>query len=213
MKKKPENWIFCIKLIQNFVEKNIQNLSLFLKKIVFIFSDSSDFAPETPKLSSHPSSLLQTVPAKSSLKRRLTDCMDGEPDHKRFGTEQQQERQQSEEQQQDSQDQQQSNQENGDQTTGADGNGNVEDTTPRKKKNIHFDAVTVYYFPRAQGFTCVPSQVIIMGLKNFFYDRQVDSLLLKWNLKLMYRAFKQNFQKLHTLNFFSNFKVYEFSSF
>ncbi|XP_026757103.2 uncharacterized protein LOC113516826 [Galleria mellonella] len=28
----------------------------------------------------------------------------------------------------------------------------------RKKENIHFDNVTVYYFPRAQGFTCVPSQ-------------------------------------------------------
>ncbi|XP_043495758.1 uncharacterized protein LOC122519971 isoform X2 [Polistes fuscatus] len=28
----------------------------------------------------------------------------------------------------------------------------------KKKRNIHFDAVTVYYFPRAQGFTCVPSQ-------------------------------------------------------
>ncbi|XP_012257609.2 uncharacterized protein LOC105686917 isoform X2 [Athalia rosae] len=29
---------------------------------------------------------------------------------------------------------------------------------PREKKNIQFDAVTVYYFARAQGFTCVPSQ-------------------------------------------------------
>ncbi|KAM3964734.1 AXIN1 up-regulated 1 [Aphomia sociella] len=28
----------------------------------------------------------------------------------------------------------------------------------KKKENIHFDNVTVYYFPRAQGFTCVPSQ-------------------------------------------------------
>ncbi|XP_059049860.1 uncharacterized protein LOC131844891 [Achroia grisella] len=28
----------------------------------------------------------------------------------------------------------------------------------RKKENINFDNVTVYYFPRAQGFTCVPSQ-------------------------------------------------------
>ncbi|XP_024935551.1 microtubule-associated protein futsch isoform X2 [Cephus cinctus] len=34
---------------------------------------------------------------------------------------------------------------------------NTDDTSPRKK-NIQFDAVTVYYFPRAQGFTCVPSQ-------------------------------------------------------
>lgn len=29
----------------------------------------------------------------------------------------------------------------------------------KKKRNIQFDAVTVYYFPRTQGFTCVPSQV------------------------------------------------------
>ncbi|GJQ69711.1 hypothetical protein Trydic_g22282 [Trypoxylus dichotomus] len=28
----------------------------------------------------------------------------------------------------------------------------------KKKRGITFDSVTVYYFPRAQGFTCVPSQ-------------------------------------------------------
>lgn len=28
----------------------------------------------------------------------------------------------------------------------------------KKKKALSFDSVTVYYFPRAQGFTCVPSQ-------------------------------------------------------
>jgi hypothetical protein len=28
----------------------------------------------------------------------------------------------------------------------------------KRKKSINFDKVTVYYFPRAQGFTCVPSQ-------------------------------------------------------
>lgn len=28
----------------------------------------------------------------------------------------------------------------------------------KKKRNISFNAVSVYYFPRAQGFTCVPSQ-------------------------------------------------------
>ncbi|XP_014204229.1 uncharacterized protein LOC106636361 [Copidosoma floridanum] len=28
----------------------------------------------------------------------------------------------------------------------------------KNKRNIQFDAVTVYYFPRTQGFTCVPSQ-------------------------------------------------------
>ncbi|KAK9308741.1 hypothetical protein QLX08_001356 [Tetragonisca angustula] len=32
------------------------------------------------------------------------------------------------------------------------------DESMKKKRNIQFDAVTVYYFPRAQGFTCVPSQ-------------------------------------------------------
>lgn len=35
------------------------------------------------------------------------------------------------------------------------------DEAMKKKRNIQFDAVTVYYFPRAQGFTCVPSQVRI----------------------------------------------------
>ncbi len=30
---------------------------------------------------------------------------------------------------------------------------------PKKKRSITFDGVTVFYFPRAQGFTCVPSQV------------------------------------------------------
>lgn len=29
---------------------------------------------------------------------------------------------------------------------------------PKKKRGISFDSVTVYYFPRTQGFTCVPSQ-------------------------------------------------------
>ena len=29
----------------------------------------------------------------------------------------------------------------------------------KKKRTIAFDGVTVFYFPRAQGFTCVPSQV------------------------------------------------------
>ncbi|KZC12953.1 Cysteine/serine-rich nuclear protein 2 [Dufourea novaeangliae] len=32
------------------------------------------------------------------------------------------------------------------------------DEPMKKKRNIQFDAVTVYYFPRSQGFTCVPSQ-------------------------------------------------------
>ncbi|XP_049880005.1 uncharacterized protein LOC126376542 [Pectinophora gossypiella] len=33
-----------------------------------------------------------------------------------------------------------------------------EPQTKRRKENIKFDNVTVYYFPRAQGFSCVPSQ-------------------------------------------------------
>lgn len=33
-------------------------------------------------------------------------------------------------------------------------------TTVKKCKNINFSNVTVFYFPRVQGFTCVPSQVI-----------------------------------------------------
>lgn len=32
----------------------------------------------------------------------------------------------------------------------------------KKRKNINFANVTVFYFPRAQGFTCVPSQVTIL---------------------------------------------------
>jgi hypothetical protein len=36
---------------------------------------------------------------------------------------------------------------------------NVQDgPRSKRKKAISFDKVTVYYFPRAQGFTCVPSQ-------------------------------------------------------
>lgn len=38
-------------------------------------------------------------------------------------------------------------------------NGENEGSPPcKKKRGISFDSVTVYYFPRAQGFTCVPSQ-------------------------------------------------------
>lgn len=32
------------------------------------------------------------------------------------------------------------------------------ETQPKKKKSITFDSVSVFYFPRTQGFTCVPSQ-------------------------------------------------------
>lgn len=36
-------------------------------------------------------------------------------------------------------------------------------TTVKKQKNINFANVTVFYFPRVQGFTCVPSQVIVLN--------------------------------------------------
>lgn len=35
---------------------------------------------------------------------------------------------------------------------------NIEPQPKKRKDSIKFDNVTVYYFPRAQGFTCVPSQ-------------------------------------------------------
>lgn len=38
----------------------------------------------------------------------------------------------------------------------------VETISVKKRKNINFANVTVFYFPRVQGFTCVPSQVIIL---------------------------------------------------
>jgi len=76
---------------------------------------ASSGTPGTP--GQLPLTSFRTLPAKSNLKRRLTDCM--ESDESR---------------------------------------GNVDEPL-KKKRNIQFDAVTVYYFPRAQGFTCVPSQV------------------------------------------------------
>lgn len=36
-----------------------------------------------------------------------------------------------------------------------------EEIIVKKRKNINFANVTVFYFPRVQGFTCVPSQVIL----------------------------------------------------
>lgn len=35
----------------------------------------------------------------------------------------------------------------------------IPDVSPPKcKRGIQFEGVTVFYFPRSQGFTCVPSQ-------------------------------------------------------
>ncbi|KAG7207603.1 hypothetical protein KM043_009226 [Ampulex compressa] len=86
-------------------EKAVSQLETFVPSVTV------PGTPQTP-LANFPS------PPKSNLKRRLTDCMEGEPSPKRSNTEE----------------------------------------PMKKKRNIHFDAVTVYYFPRAQGFTCVPSQ-------------------------------------------------------
>lgn len=77
------------------------------------FAPSSSTS-ETPGQA--PLTSFRTLPPKSNLKRRLTDCMEG--------------------------DESRSN----------------PDEPVKKKRNIQFDAVTVYYFPRTQGFTCVPSQ-------------------------------------------------------
>lgn len=42
---------------------------------------------------------------------------------------------------------------------GAEGGLSLDSPPAKKKRSITFDGVTVFYFPRAQGFTCVPSQV------------------------------------------------------
>lgn len=44
-----------------------------------------------------------------------------------------------------------------------------EETIVKKRRNINFANVTVFYFPRVQGFTCVPSQVIIFNYKLITY--------------------------------------------
>lgn len=59
--------------------------------------------------------------------------------------------------------------------------GNVDEPL-KKKRNIHFDAVTVYYFPRAQGFTCVPSQV--RKLVPFFPFQPADELCVTYAICL-----------------------------
>lgn len=45
-------------------------------------------------------------------------------------------------------------------------------TIEKKRKNINFTNVTVFYFPRVQGFTCVPSQVknfdLLLSYSNFY---------------------------------------------
>ncbi|XP_077869865.1 uncharacterized protein LOC102802800 [Saccoglossus kowalevskii] len=41
---------------------------------------------------------------------------------------------------------------------GSGASGSTEPTVKKKKKNVQFNGVTVFYFRRSQGFTCVPSQ-------------------------------------------------------
>jgi len=96
------------------------------------FAPSSSTS-ETPGQA--PLTSFRTLPPKSNLKRRLTDCMEG--------------------------DESRSN----------------PDEPVKKKRNIQFDAVTVYYFPRTQGFTCVPSQVSPKTVLSLFFNYQIVILL------------------------------------
>lgn len=57
-------------------------------------------------------------------------------------------------------------------------------TTVKKRKNINFANVTVFYFPRVQGFTCVPSQVIIFNYKLITYN--VSIYLISLNYEIVY---------------------------
>lgn len=49
--------------------------------------------------------------------------------------------------------------------------------TKKQKRNIQFSGVTVYYFPRIQGFTCIPSQGgCTLGMGPRHYDEKSYSL-------------------------------------
>lgn len=49
--------------------------------------------------------------------------------------------------------------------------------TKKPKRNIQFSGVTVYYFPRIQGFTCIPSQGgCTLGMGPHHYDEKSYSL-------------------------------------
>jgi len=44
----------------------------------------------------------------------------------------------------------------------------------KKRKNVRFDDVTVYYFPRSQGFVSVPSQgTVTLGLFSSKFSRLI----------------------------------------
>lgn len=67
----------------------------------------------------------------------------------------------------------------------------------RPKRNITFAGVTVYYFPRTQGFTCVPSQggcTLGMGA-NHIHIKQFSSLFE--HASEQRRLHRQKIQNLH----------------
>lgn len=66
----------------------------------------------------------------------------------------------------------------------------------RQKKNISFGGVTVYYFPRTQGFTCVPSQggcTLGMGSHHI----HIKSFTLAEHATEQRRVHRQQLQELH----------------
>jgi len=52
--------------------------------------------------------------------------------------------------------------------------------TVKKRKNINFANVTVFYFPRVQGFTCVPSQVLIFNYKLIKFNVVIHLISLNY---------------------------------
>lgn len=66
----------------------------------------------------------------------------------------------------------------------------------RPKRNIQFNGVTVYYFPRIQGFTCIPSQggcTLGMG-PHHFYEK---SFTLSEHTAEQKRIHRQKLQELN----------------
>lgn len=67
-------------------------------------------------------------------------------------------------------------------------------TTVKKPKNINFANVTVFYFPRVQGFTCVPSQVIVLNylMVNFNIYLKYTVLNLKVICRFLFNSISYN---------------------
>lgn len=71
-----------------------------------------------------------------------------------------------------------------------------EGSPKRQKRNITFDGVTVFYFPRIQGFACVPSQggcTLGMGARHTF----VKAFSLSEHAAEQRRAHRQQLQELN----------------